>query len=281
MTALPAADAAVRAGAPPRRIVSLVPSLTEALFAFGAGERVVGVTRFCEEPAALLAALPKVGGTKDPDRAAIVALRPELVVASSEENRAEDVAALRDAGLTVLVTHYPSVAAALAGLIELAGIVGAGAALASAWRDQARTLVTARNAAALRPVRYFCPIWRRPYMTARGDTYMADLLARAGGVDAAPSNGALHYNPIALDEVMAARPEIILLPDEPFRFQPRHAADFAAYTDAPAVAQQRIICFDGKLLTWYGPRIPAALRFFGELFDSIRAEAATKGASDA
>lgn len=265
------AETARRSSNAPRRIVSLVPSLTEALFALGVGERIVGVTRFCEQPAARVALLPKLGGTKNPDRAAIVALAPDLVVASSEENRQQDVVALEDAGLRVLVTHYATVRTALDGLVELAARTGGDSTRAAAWRDESET-IAAQAANASPPVRYFCPIWRRPYMTARHDTYMADLLTIAGGADALPLDGPLHYNALSLDEAMAARPEIILLPDEPYRFVARHRADFAAYADVPAVQHDRIVLCDGKLLTWYGPRTPDALRYFAELFDRARDE---------
>ncbi|HLZ70134.1 MAG TPA: helical backbone metal receptor, partial [Dehalococcoidia bacterium] len=166
MNAIDASGVALSLPRPPRRIVSLVPSLTEALFAFGAGERVAGVTRFCEEPAAAVALLPKVGGTKTPDLAAIAALHPDLVIASSEENRREDVAALRQAGLAVFVTHYATVAAALDGLALLAGMVGADPGSID-WLTEAREVAAACTARRGEPVRYFCPIWRRPYMVAR------------------------------------------------------------------------------------------------------------------
>ena len=268
-TRAPALGSAGAAQISPRRIVSLVPSLTEALFALGAGERLVGVTRFCEEPAAQVALLPKLGGTKNPAIAEILALRPDIVVASSEENREEDVAALRAAGVAVLVTHYETVAQALDGLKALADLVGTGTATALSWRSDALAATAALGADA-RPVRYFCPIWRNPYMTARRDTYMADLLALAGGVDAAPLDGPLHYNAIDLATAFAQQPEIVLLPDEPYRFRPRHAADFAPFASAPAVRNERIVCCDGKLLTWYGPRTPHALRYFGALFAAVR-----------
>lgn len=264
------ASEASRSAGPPRRIVSLVPSLTEALFALGAADRVTGVTRFCEQPADAVALLPKLGGTKNPDIAAIIALAPDLIIASREENRREDVSALRAADLRVVVTDFPTVDEALSGLIALAELVGGDASLAESWRERARA--AADVATAGEPVRYFCPIWRKPYMTARRDTYMADLLARAGGVDALPSAGALHYNAIDLAQAMAARPQIILLPDEPYRFAEQHLADFAPFSDAPAVADRRMVLFDGKLLTWYGPRTPAALAFFAETFARVRAD---------
>src|SRR5436190_24285991 len=98
----------------PARIVSLVPSLTELLFWLGAGEQVIGRTRFCDEPRGKVERVASVGGTKDPDVARVAALRPGLVIANKEENRREDVEALRAAGLEVLLTDPNSVGEALA-----------------------------------------------------------------------------------------------------------------------------------------------------------------------
>jgi ABC-type hemin transport system substrate-binding protein len=260
---------ALRPGSP-QRIVSLVPSLTEALFAVGVGARVVGGTRFCEEPAAALAGLPRIGGTKNPDTAAIISLAPDLVVASREENRQEDVVALEAAGLHVAVADYPSVSGAMDGLIELTALVDGDLEIARGW--QKRAVDASRIASSAPPVTYFCPIWRNPYMTARLDTYMADLLACAGGVPALAINGPLHYNAVALATAMGAQPDVILLPDEPYRFAARHRADFAPFTDVPAVRNDRIVLFDGKLLTWYGPRTPAALSFFADTFAHVRSD---------
>ncbi len=273
ITAVDASGVELRLARPPRRIVSLVPSLTEALFAFGAGELVAGVTRYCEEPAEAVEALPKVGGTKNPDLATIAALAPDLVIASSEENREADVAALRAAGLTVCVTHYPTVVAALDGIEQLACIVGIDPG-GIAWLAGARAQVAECAARRGRPVRYFCPIWRRPYMVARRDTYMADLLALAGGRSAFPEHGPAHYFAVELADLPAAAPDVILLPDEPYRFGPRHLAEFAPFVGVPAVAQGRIHLVDGKALTWYGPRIAAALRLFSELLHSHPADPA-------
>jgi len=249
---------------PPRRIVSLVPSLTEAIFAFGEGHRVVAITRFCEEPATAVAALPKVGGTKNPDIDTIVALAPDMVMASLEENREPDVAALRAAGLAVLVTHYPSVMSAVEGMWALAKIVGTDPA-GHDWLTDAVHEVASRRDTVPRTVPYFCPIWRRPYMVARCDTYMADLLRLAGGVSVFPDEGEAHYFPVDLARLRRTAAAIILLPDEPFRFAPRHMADFLPFGDVPAVSHENIHFVDGKALTWYGPRTGPALRMFTEL----------------
>jgi ABC-type Fe3+-hydroxamate transport system substrate-binding protein len=260
----------VQIAAPPRRIVSLVPSLTETLFALGLGERVVGVTRYCVEPAAQVAALPKLGGTKNPDIAGIITLQPELVIASSEENRAEDVEALRRAELNVFVTRYETVKAANAGIAALAALLGAEAE--PDWLRDARGVVAAALQRSAAPVPYFCPIWRRPYMVARNDTYMADLLRLAGGRNAVGCDGAEHYNAVELQVLRTANPAVILLPDEPYPFAPKHLADLAPYAEVDAVARGRIHFVDGKALTWYGPRTSAALRSFAALFDTARSE---------
>lgn len=269
MMTIDATGAALRLDAPPGRIVSLVPSLTEALFALGAGDRVVGVTRFCEEPAPAVASLSKVGGTKTPDISAIVALRPDLVIASTEENQEADVVALRQAGISVYVTFFPTVAAALDGLGEIADIVRAEPER-QLWLAAARHLVATFAQRGGPSVPYFCPIWRRPSMVARRDTYMSDLLALAGGRSVFPDDGPAHYYAVELGELARLAPAVILLPDEPYRFAPRHLSDFEPDAGVPAVAAGRIHFVDGKALSWYGPRTAAALDEFSRLFDAVR-----------
>lgn len=245
----------------PQRIVSLVPSLTETLFAYGLADAIAGVTRYCTEPAAV-AGLPKVGGTKNPDLAAIQSLKPDLVVASIEENRKEDVEALIASRLPVYVTLPRTVAGAIAMLGDLARLVQAEKAAAPILAEaDAVYAEVARATRASAPVSYFCPIWRRPYMTSGEGTYAHDLLRVCGGVSVCsdPEDGKRYFE-VGLDLVAAARPRLILLPDEPYPFEERHKADFAAYREVPAVVNGAVHCLDGKLLTWYGPRIPAGLR---------------------
>lgn len=249
----------------PSRIVSLVPSLTETLFAYGAGNAVVGVTRYCVEPEAAVAPLLRIGGTKNPNIAAILTLAPDLVIASMEENRREDVEALVGAGLRVYVTLPQTVRAAVTLLADLARLIQAesrAAPLLAAIDEAlagAQTLCLGRE-----PVAYFCPIWRRPYMTSGPGTYPYDILRVCGGRSVCGS-GPARYFEVALADVAAAQPQVILLPDEPYPFAPRHVADFAGYVTVPAVRDGAIHCFDGKMLTWYGPRLPEALRALSRL----------------
>jgi ABC-type Fe3+-hydroxamate transport system substrate-binding protein len=252
-------SAALALPAPPRRIVSLIPSVTDLLFALGQGAAVVGRTIFCTEPADGVRGIPAVGGEKDPDLGKIRALAPDLVIASVEENVREHVEALRASSIPVYVI-YPRTVAEGIGLVRdlgrLVGAEGRGEALAGAL-ERALGGVRARLAGR-RPTRVFCPIWRRPWMSVNADTYVHDMLAQCGGDNVCAARPQ-RYPEVTLAEVAEARPEVILLPDEPYRFRRAHAADFDAHPDIPAVASGRIHLVDGKLLSWYGPRIARAL----------------------
>lgn len=250
--------------APPRRIVSLVPSFTEALFAMGLDAAVVAVTRYCVAPADRVASMPKVGGTKNPDLDAIVRLRPDLVIASAEENVREHVESLVRTGLTVYISLPHTVRRAIAELRDLARLCGVPAA-ADPWLRPAEArlaLLEARSRP--RPVRYFCPIWRRPYMVAAPRTYMSDLLRVCGGENVF-GEGPARYYAVELEEAMARDPEVILLPDEPYPFAAKHLPEIERFVQVAAVRDGRVHLVDGQLLTWYGPRIARALDYFGAL----------------
>jgi ABC-type Fe3+-hydroxamate transport system substrate-binding protein len=211
------------------RVVSLVPSLTEWLVAAGVGTRLVGVTDWCVEPAEVTAGLPKVRGTKNPNLAAIRALRPDLVVANAEENRRIDVERLEGTGVAVHVTAPVTVAGAVAELEALAAAVGDLPRAASIGVD----LRVALDAAGRRPERtgrrYACAVWRDPWMWVGEGTYAADLLRLAGGV---PVVGAARYPKLDPDEVAALGPEVVLLPSEPYPFGPADAEAVAAWSNA-------------------------------------------------
>jgi len=250
---------------PPRRIVSLVPSLTEALFVFGVGEAVVGVTDFCVEPREAVAAKTKVGGTKALDVARVQALRPDLLVASAEENRKEDIQALVQAGLPVFVTLPTTVAGAIDLMEQLAAITGAtdiGGRIVAKARE-ALAEVQASNEGR-QPVRTFCPIWRNPWMTIGPGAYMHDLITVCGGDNVF---GLRHerYPRVQLSEMAERDPEVVLLPDEPYRFGPKHVLEISAFREVSAVRDGRIYLLEGKHLCWYGPRIAGSLRYVSGL----------------
>jgi ABC-type hemin transport system substrate-binding protein len=240
----------------PERIVSLVPSLTEALFAFGAGARVVGRTRYCTQPPRAVGRVAKVGGTKKVDAECVLGLEPDLVVAVKEENTREDIEGLKEAGVPVFVGAPETVGEALGMLRELAGQVGAAGdtveevlgPIERVYRRLCREPGTTR--------RVFAPIWKGPYMSVGSDTYVHDVLETCGGENVCGSF--TRYPIVSLEEVEALEPEVVLLPDEPYPFSAEDLAEFYAL-EIPAAREDRIYLVDGKLLTWYGPRMASSL----------------------
>ena len=255
-----------RVGAPaePRRIVSLVPSLTETLFLYGAGDRVVGVTKFCVEPEAQVRSLPRVGGTKTPDFEKIAALGPDLVLANAEENERPNIERLEAMGLAVYVTFPRTVRETVTMMRDLIPVLAAGETATRLCDEVEAAFLLRVSASPPRRVRFFCPIWRRPYMTINRDTFVHDLLALCGGENIF-ADAPERYPTVSLEEVAARGAEVILLPDEPFPFSKKHLPDFGAHPEIPAVASGRIHFLDGKLVTWHGPRLAEALRTLPEL----------------
>src|SRR6202051_2325830 len=168
---------------PPSRIVSLVPSWTETLFARGVNSEVGGVTKFCVEPVAAVASIPKVGGTKNPDIAAIVKLEPELVIANAEENRREDVERLRAAGIPVFTTYPRTVPGAVESILRLGRVLSRepqAAALAKEITLSVSGIEASLGVWSKLRLRVFCPIWKKPWMSFNADTYAHDVLRMLG-----------------------------------------------------------------------------------------------------
>ena len=251
----------------PDRIVSLVPSLTEALFALGLGDRVVGATEWCVHPAKALARVPRVGGTKDPDVDAIARLRPGLVIANREENTRRTVGRLEAAGIPVWVTYPRTVEEAGRLLREIAELGRRADELRSVVEPVEEAIRRARSARPREPVRVFCPIWKDPWMSVGADTYAHDLLELCGGRNVFGAAGGRRYPIVREEEIVAAAPEVILLPDEPYAFGAEHAAQLRALA-VPASASGRIHCVDGTLLSWYGPRIRRAIELLRSLLSA-------------
>jgi ABC-type Fe3+-hydroxamate transport system substrate-binding protein len=234
---------------PVRRVVSLVPSLTEAV-AESAPGLLVGATAWCSHPAGL--EVTRIGGTKNPDVAAIEALRPDLVIANEEENRAPDLAALRAAGVPVYVTEVRSLEQAFRSLDRL--LTGACGLPRPDWLARAERAWAQLPPPADPPRRAVVPIWRRPWMVLGRDTFAGDLLPRLGVrnvYDAHPER----YPAIKLPELLDAKPELVVLPDEPYRFTTEDGPE--AFPGIPAAL------LSGRHLTWYGPSLaeaPAVLR---------------------
>jgi ABC-type Fe3+-hydroxamate transport system substrate-binding protein len=249
-----ATGTSVGLGRPPRRIVSLVPSLSETLHALGLAGRVVGVTTYCVTPPDGFPRAERIRGTKNPDVSRIVQLAPDLVLANREENRERHVEQLRAAGLTVHVSEPRTVQQAARTVREVGRLVGEPAGADEIARRVETAHRRVRAARPEPPLATFCPVWREPWMAVGSPTYAADLLA-ASGFALVPEGG--RYPRVALHEVRDLA-EVVLLPSEPFPFDREHLADFDGW-DA------RVRLVDGGLLTWHGPRTPAALEHYGAL----------------
>ncbi|WP_297619105.1 helical backbone metal receptor [Nocardioides sp.] len=232
---------------PATRIVSLVPSLTEAL-ATSAPDRLVGATDWCTHPADLDVA--RVRGTKNPDLAAIRALSPDLVVANMEENRELDVRRLRDSGVPVWVTRIETVEQSLDAMSRLFG-----EALElpdPPWLVEARTLW---STPAPRRLSVAVPIWRDPWMVVGSSTYTDDLLTRAGLANVLADRDG-RYPTVTSAEIDGSGADVVLLPDEPYVF----TAD-----DGPEAFTTPTRLVSGRLLTWYGPAMVEAHAVLGSI----------------
>jgi ABC-type hemin transport system substrate-binding protein len=244
------------------RVVSIVPSLTEAVAAT-APELLVGVTDWCTHPADLPppAELPRIGGTKNPDVAAIAALRPDVVLANEEENREPDLRALRAAGLRVWVTHVRSVPEAFTELRRM--LTQACGCAEPAWLSAAEAAWAAVPGDADRGLAVV-PVWRRPWMVVGRDTFTGDVLARLG-VRNAYAGHAERYPKVPLETLRAAGAHLVVLPDEPYAFTADDGPE--AF---PGVATALV---SGRLLTWYGPSLVEAPAALGAQLDAAAVRA--------
>jgi ABC-type Fe3+-hydroxamate transport system substrate-binding protein len=240
------------------RIVSLCPSLTELVFDLGRGPDLVGRTKFCVHPAGDVTRVESVGGTKNPKVARIVELRPDVVLLNAEENRREDAEALRAAGVRCHVSMPRDAGETAAMVRDIGAALERPAEAESIARDLERRAARVREAARGRPpVRYAYLIWRDPYMTVSGDTFVSALLALAGGQNAF-ATAAERYPTVTPEALAAADPALVLLSSEPFPFAAKHADELAARTGLPRGRWRR---GDGELLSWHGSRTPAGIDY--------------------
>ena len=249
------------------RVVSLCPSLTELVFDLGAGEMLVGRTKFCVHPADRVASVEKVGGTKNPKVARIIELAPDLVLLNEEENRREDAEALASAGIRCHVS-FPKTALDTATMVRSIGAVLSRSAEAERLASdiEQRAHRARATAAGQRTARFAYLIWREPLMTVNGDTFVSALLENAGGANVFATSP-VRYPTITAAELTSAEPDLVLLSTEPFPFTERHASDIAALT---GIDRDRFLVVDGERLSWHGSRTPAGIDYAAEILDTWR-----------
>jgi ABC-type Fe3+-hydroxamate transport system substrate-binding protein len=261
----------VELDATPRRIISMVPSWTETLFALGAGERVVGVTKFCVAPSAEVARVAKIGGTKNPDLRAISNLAPDLVIANAEENRREDVERIRAQGVVVMTTYPRTVPGAVESLLKIGRAIGSETQAAALAREITLSVSSIESEigvwAKLR-LRVFCPIWKKPWMAFNADTYAHDVLRMLGYNNIFASAGA-RYPITTLDAALDLRPDIVLLPDEPYEFGPADIDELRA--ELPPALSRRVLIVSGRDLHWYGVHMVGGLKSLAARLARVRA----------
>lgn len=226
----------------PRRVVSLVPSLTEAVAAT-CPDRLVGATDWCTHPADL--DVVRVRGTKNPNLDAIRDLRPDLVVANKEENRELDVRRLRESGVPVYVTDIETVSGALDSMERLfRDVLGVGV---PGWLLDARKEWD--GPVPVPALEVAVAIWRDPWMVVGSNTFTGDLMARLGWHNVFGQHEG-RYPHVELAQLDRPDTDVVLLPDEPYVF---------TELDGPeAFAHTRTTLCSGRLLTWYGPAMVGA-----------------------
>ena len=272
---------------PPKRVVSLIPSMTESLFDLGVGDRVVGVTDLCTPPEEDQLRLQRVGGTKKPNLEAVRILCPDLVIANQEENSEDSVRALSEAGLTIWLTFPKSTVDALDLLWTIIKVFKLSEQVPLV-ETLARTLDWTEKATTARlSIPTFVPIWQGEkedigpwFMTFNYQTYANDVLAKVGGMNvftarerrypleadlgtAEPEDAGerdTRYPRVTIDEVIESKPDVILLPNEPYTFKESHKSQIEEWlADTPAVESGRVHLIDGSLLTWHGTRLAKAV----------------------
>jgi len=269
---------------PPKRVVSLVPSMTETLFDLGVGDRVVGITDYCVYPQDKVMDIAKVGGTKNPSIDQIIALKPDLVIVNQEENSKADVEQLHAVDIPVWITFPKTVQDVMNLFWDVMDLFNEQSMAPRVrliestfdWLDGI-SLADEENLPTV-----FVPIWNDPLMTFNKDTYMHDLLRVCGAhnvfaerdrkfplevdlgiVEPLPAEDNrfadkdTRYPHITFDEIVTTKPDIVLLPDEPYPFAEKDLRTFMAL-DVPATRNKQVHLVDGSHLTWHGTRIAYA-----------------------
>lgn len=243
-----------------QRVVCLVPSLTELLHHLGLEAEVLGITRFCVHPKEWYRSKPRVGGTKDPQIDRILALQPDLIIASKEENVQSHIEALA-AKVPVWLTDVGTVEDALHMLTDIGWVTGRlpealalQARVAAAWAGMKKTCAPLRTA-------YF--IWRKPYMLAGGDTYIHSVLQHAGLLNVAADQP--RYPEVTVQQLRQLAPEVVFLSSEPYPFAQKHIDELQTH-----LPYSHVQLVDGEMFSWYGSRMLQVPAYIQQLAEGLQ-----------
>lgn len=241
---------------PPSRVISLVPSITEMLFDFGLGERLIGRTKFCIHPKEI-EQVPKLGGTKNPRIADILALKPDLIVANQEENREEDIDAL-----AVEVPVYVSQVNTLESSVDLVKDLGEILQSEKASEIFQQLQVFYKSGFQTSKPRVAYLIWNDPIMTVGGDTFIHSMLKWGGYENAFAQTK--RYPQLTPNELIEADLDCLFLSSEPFPFKDQHLEEFRIM-----LPNVKVVKVDGEAFSWYGTRPLKKVTYFKELRASL------------
>lgn len=238
----------------PQRIVSLVPSQTELLYDLGLRDELVGITKFCVHPERWFRTKIRVGGTKQVHADKVAALKPDLIIANKEENVKEQIEALAQIA-PVWISDIKQLNDALVMIRSVGRLVDkenrAEELAATIARDFNRLLSG-------KPARVAYGIWRNPWMWAGGDTFISDMIKRAGWTNVLEN--VPRYPEISLESLAAYNPEIVLLSSEPYPFKDQHIAEINTI-----IAAAKVLLVDGELFSWYGSRLLHSASYLNSL----------------
>lgn len=243
----------------PKRIVSLVPSQTELIYELGCGSQIVGQTLFCIHPKEKFKNATKIGGTKTPKIDQIIASQPDLIIANKEENRLEDISIL-EKHAPVWVSDVNDLPSALEMIKSIGILVGArekAMKITTNIESGFKTLTHSNYGTAL----YL--IWKNPYMTVGGDTFIHDMICRAGFKNI--YGNVKRYPEISEEEIIKVKPNVILLSSEPFPFKEKHIKELQAL-----VPDTKILLVDGEMFSWYGSKLLQSCNYFTTIQDQIK-----------
>ena len=243
----------------PKKIISLVPSITELLFDLNLSNRVVGITKFCVHPAQWFQTKEKIGGTKNVNFEKIRLIKPDLIIASKEENIQEQVEVLAKE-FPVYLTDVTSYETGLKMINDIGAItsrVREATALITTIQLEFDSLLKLTQ-----PINAIYLIWKEPYMTVGGDTFIHNLLHKVGLQNIFSNQS--RYPQITLEELPNLNPHLILLSSEPYPFKEKHVEEIQQF-----LPTAKVLLVDGEMFSWYGSRMQFMPAYFNKLLAGI------------
>ena len=244
---------------PPKRIISLVPSITELLFYLDLEESIVGITKFCIRPKDLILTKTKIGGTKNINITKIKSLNPDLIIANKEENVEAQIKTLAEE-FSILLTDVDDLAGALdmiKNIGQLTNRIAKSNNLINIIENTFGQILLPTN-----KINTAYLIWKNPYMTVGGDTYINDMLNHCGLQNIFSNKK--RYPEVEIDEIKSLNCKLLLLSTEPYPFKQQHIEELKI-----ELPNTLIILVDGEMFSWYGSRLLFSAKYFKDLMSSI------------